>query len=515
MAHSPARNRLDNLRHHLQAENGDLVGLVDAYSAMDRVLRGMRLMGREDSLTDRIGWWPVVSLVGLFSAGKSTLINDLLGQPVQRTGNQAVDDKFTVICHGTELRDLPGTALDVDPRFPFHAMGQEIESVAPGEGKMVDRFLALKTVPSERLKGLILVDSPGFDSDDYRAATLRLIDHILDLSDLVLVVFDARKPEPGVMRDTLAKLVARVKDRADANKFLFILNQIDSTAREDNLEEVVGAWQRALASVGITGGRFYSMYSERAAGDAAVQPRLREISRRDTSEIHQRIREVPSVRGYRIAGGLEAVTKDLRDDVVPKLTAALARWRRIVRRITWAVVLGALVLAAVIIGLVMGDPTTDIDPLGWSFWTVAGLLVLLVLALRAWGGRIAARRVARDVPERRGAFQLELRRAFLAATRWPLFLRRRPVGWSRRTDRRLDRIHEQVAVEVRRMNDRYARPGAAPAETAANTAPAGSAPAGSAAPGSAAPGSPATPRTVEVVPPADRDPGLGRISGAG
>ena len=32
--------------------------------------------------------------------------------PLQRTGNQAVDDKFTVIAYGNEMQQLPGLALD-------------------------------------------------------------------------------------------------------------------------------------------------------------------------------------------------------------------------------------------------------------------------------------------------------------------------------------------------------------------------------------------------------------------
>lgn len=58
-----------------------------------------------------------------------------------------------------------------------------------------------------KLKGRILIDSPGFDADEQRKATLRITDHIIELSDLVLVFFDARHPEPGAMQDTLEHLI--------------------------------------------------------------------------------------------------------------------------------------------------------------------------------------------------------------------------------------------------------------------------------------------------------------------
>jgi hypothetical protein len=94
---------------------------------------------------------------------------------------------------------------------------------------------------------------------------LRLTQHIINLSDLVLVFFDARHPEPKAMQDTLAYLVSASVNRADANKFLYILNQIDVTAQEDNPEEVVSAWQRSLAEVGLISGRFYRIYNPSAA----------------------------------------------------------------------------------------------------------------------------------------------------------------------------------------------------------------------------------------------------------
>src|SRR5207237_8605341 len=116
--------------------------------------------------------------------------------------------------------------------------------------------LHVKTYPGGGVQGKILIDSPGFDADAQRTSTLRITNHIIDLSDLVLVFFDARHPEVGTMHDTLEHLVAQTILRPDSNKFLYILNQIDATAKEDNPEDVVASWQRALAQAGLTAGRF-------------------------------------------------------------------------------------------------------------------------------------------------------------------------------------------------------------------------------------------------------------------
>ncbi|MCK5664741.1 MAG: dynamin family protein, partial [Thiotrichaceae bacterium] len=59
------------------------------------------------------------------------------------SGNQAVDDKFTVISYSQEdrIRTLPGVALDADPRLPFYQISEEIEKVAKGEGSRIDSYI--------------------------------------------------------------------------------------------------------------------------------------------------------------------------------------------------------------------------------------------------------------------------------------------------------------------------------------------------------------------------------------
>ena len=279
--------RLKQLQEHLKQENPVLLDAVQGFRDLDRVAQGMGLLARDESFTTQIPWWPLISVLGTFSAGKSTFINHFLGQPLQRTGNQAVDDRFSVICYsqGATGQALPGVALNSDPRFPLYQISKDLETVALGEGERIDAYLQLKVSPSERLRGRILIDSPGFDADAQRDATLRIVDQIIDLSDLVLVFFDARHPEPGAMRDTLMHLVGGTMNRNDSGKFLYILNQIDATAREDNPEDVVAAWQRALGSA----------WPHRRALLHHLQPRRRQYDRRreQTAALRDQARRGP------------------------------------------------------------------------------------------------------------------------------------------------------------------------------------------------------------------------------
>ncbi|MBT6275068.1 MAG: dynamin family protein, partial [Chromatiales bacterium] len=334
---TPVDSRLDALERHLKQENPTLLDVVKSYRELDRVARGVGMIGGNESLATRVPWWPLVSVLGTFSAGKSTFINQYLGAKLQSSGNQAVDDKFTVICHASdgEARVLPGLALDADPRFPFYQISKDIEEVAAGEGVRVDSYLQLKTCGSERLRGKILIDSPGFDADAQRTSTLRITDHIISLSDLVLVMFDARHPEPGAMQDTLRHLVEGTINRPDSNKFLFILNQIDNTAREDNPEEVFAAWQRALAQAGLTAGRFYRIYDKDAAmpiENESLRQRFEEKRDADMAEILERMERVEMERAYRVVGLLEKLAKGIETHLVPDIQKEKERLKKTVLR---------------------------------------------------------------------------------------------------------------------------------------------------------------------------------------
>jgi hypothetical protein len=107
-----AADRLARLKEHLQLENSDLTEAVDCYQALDEVARKLGLMPENQSYANHISWWPLVSILGTFSAGKSSFINSWLGLKVQRTGNQAVDDHFTVLAYGRDanVKTLPGQA---------------------------------------------------------------------------------------------------------------------------------------------------------------------------------------------------------------------------------------------------------------------------------------------------------------------------------------------------------------------------------------------------------------------
>ena len=471
---SQIRQRLTNLKERLKQENPVLSQVVDSFQELDYISRRLGFFDDGQSHATLTSWWPLISVLGIYSSGKSSFINHYLQYRLQSTGNQAVDDKFTVISYtdDEQVRVLPGLALDADPRFPFYKISQAIEEVAEGEGQRIDSYLQLKTCPNQRLRGKIIIDSPGFDADAQRTSTLRITDHIIDLSDLVLVFFDARHPESGSMHDTLEHLVNRTKDRRDSNKFLFILNQIDATAFEDNTEEVFASWQRALAEYGLTAGCCFSIYVPEAAvpiKDESVRVRFENKRDSNLDQIFDRIERVGEERAYRIVGMLEETAQMLENDIIPRIRQFISRWRN---KIIWldGILLGAVLaafLAATIWGGYWDGMTLELSFLdnlpggNYSKFGVLALLVLLIGYVHFWIRRVTAnyvsRRVLADIKD--PDLRMNYARAFKKNARWyRILLRRKPAGWGRRTRRRLAKILEDTNTYIQKLKDMYTNP---------------------------------------------------------
>jgi len=471
------QQRLKELESHLEQENPVLLSAVQSFREIDRIAYSMKLMEPNQSFANLIPWWPLISILGTFSAGKSTFINYYLGEKLQRTGNQAVDDRFTVIVYSADpvSHSLPGVSLDSDPRFPFYQMSHDIERVTGQSGddnRRIDAYLQLKTCHSERLRGKILIDSPGFDADAQRTTVLRLTDHMIDLSDLVLVFFDARHPEPGAMRDTLKHLVRDTIKRADSGKFLYILNQIDSAAGEDNPEDVVAAWLRALGEAGLTAGRFYTIYSPDSTTiipDPHRRERFEKKRDEDLGEIYQRIERVEIERAYRIVAALRKTATDFGAVSVALLREALRRWRRRVL-VTEAVILGSLgvffsiwsVKAGHWQGLSYQPAWLELlKSVSWGLWGLEGLIVFALI-----GGHFAIRRLAlmsvrpwlRKQVERQQA-PGDVMEAFRRNTRfWRSILPGSPFGWNRKAREVQARVLHDCETYIQTLNERFTNP---------------------------------------------------------
>jgi len=451
------------IEQHLSEENPILLETIDVYKALDKIGYKTGLLKKDQTYAETISWWPLISVLGTFSAGKSSFINQYLGRSVQLSGNQAVDDKFTVVCYGKgeDVNTLPGLALNADPRFPFFDISKEIDKVEEGEGNRIDSYIQLKTVPESILKGKILIDSPGFDADSQRDSILKITNHIVNMSDLVLVFFDARHPEPGAMRDTLEHLVKTNIGRNDSDKILYILNQIDTAAQEDNPEDIIGSWQRALAQEGLVGGNFYAIYNEDQANvieNKDLASRYKRKKDIDLKEITDRMQKISTERAYRIANSAQEIAEKIENEQIPALKNHIRSWRRKVV-FSEVVIFGSIVAFGIWLYLTYSSMVMAIQE--WLMdsiinGAIAGALAFLFVfiihyVLRKKIAKRDAKKIARHDPV--------LANALLHNNRfWHGMFSTNSRGWSKRTAKKLTAIKGISKRSIQKLTDQFADP---------------------------------------------------------
>lgn len=167
-----------------------------------------------------LGAPPTVLLLGNHSSGKSSLINHLLGERIQRTGVAPTDDSFTLLFFSEQPANLDGAALTTRPDLPMAPLARF------GQGLV--RHLQGRGMPHDLLRQVRLVDSPGMIDDaaaeskrpyDFPAVVRALADHC----DLVLLFFDPEKP--GTTGETLKTLTGSLTGLD--HKLRIVMNKMD------------------------------------------------------------------------------------------------------------------------------------------------------------------------------------------------------------------------------------------------------------------------------------------------
>ncbi len=201
------------------------------YRAFATTARRYRYSFRRPTLTP--GGRPTVIFLGNHSSGKSTIVNDLLGDPpVQDTGVAPTDDAFTVLVYGEEEHEFYGPAAlgQLPAEFqPLRALGPDFL-----------QHFAVKVRNREALRGVNLVDSPGM-IDTPEGSASRAYDFtaavrsFTGLADLVLFLFDPDKP--GTTGETVDVLAACL--RGIEFKLRVLLNKADTF---DSMEDYARAY---------------------------------------------------------------------------------------------------------------------------------------------------------------------------------------------------------------------------------------------------------------------------------
>ncbi len=218
---------------------------VDALlGKIDKLLRGkvqpiFTRYGRDaDTLLAPLKWKPLVLIIGNYSSGKSTFINELLGRPIQRVGQAPTDDCFTIICrpeNGGEERDIPGSAVITDERLPFGVLRKFGEKLAA--------HLWLKYVDAPALTDIAIIDTPGMlDSvteKDRGYDYLNVVGELARLSDVIILMFDPHKA--GTIKETYQAIRSTLPGSTGEDRVFYVMNRIDECENTADFVRSYGA----------------------------------------------------------------------------------------------------------------------------------------------------------------------------------------------------------------------------------------------------------------------------------
>lgn len=150
-----------------------------------------------------------IVFIGEFSTGKSSIINTLLGIDALPEGITPTTDEITVMNYGD----------------------QTLESIENGS--------RLISIPEERLKGILLVDTPGTNVTIEQHQ--KITEEFIPKADIVFFTIGAERAVTG----SETKLIEFIKEEWLKN-IVFVLNKIDVAKDQQELDQLISHTSREL-----------------------------------------------------------------------------------------------------------------------------------------------------------------------------------------------------------------------------------------------------------------------------
>lgn len=259
-----------------------------------------------NDLDSMLKWKPIVLVLGNYSSGKSTFINELVGREVQRTGQAPTDDSFTVITastSGDDEADVPGSDLVNDVRLPF--------TLFKTFGEQFISHFRMKRVQSSMFENLAVIDSPGMldsiSEKDRGYDYCTVIKEFARLADLVVLMFDPHKA--GTIQETYNTIRNILPEATGEDRVLFVLSRIDEC---DNLGDLVRSYGTLCWNLSQMTGRkdiprIFLTFSPKVVVD--LPPELA-VWAREREHLKQ---EILSAAGLRINHILQNVDKQIQE----------------------------------------------------------------------------------------------------------------------------------------------------------------------------------------------------------
>ncbi|TRY50043.1 50S ribosome-binding GTPase [Cryptosporidium tyzzeri] len=236
-----------NLDRFINQYEDEMEGYEEELESNDDGL-GLYSISRALNLkVSKLGRKATVMIIGNVSAGKSTLINWLLQENIQKTGMAIETCGISFVVSGKQVNEIGGeTALMILP---------ELREVVERNPTLLPS-LSVKTFPSNqgRLQSINFIDTPGLlDGDSIYSFDIDNVirDIAMSLCDLVLICIDSSGQAFSKRLLSFAKYIAQNAPR----KTSFLLTKIDEIpTEEDRIKVICQVTQNLSSSIAIKHG---------------------------------------------------------------------------------------------------------------------------------------------------------------------------------------------------------------------------------------------------------------------
>ncbi|MBX3128660.1 MAG: dynamin family protein [Polyangiaceae bacterium] len=223
----------------LSGADAELAALLDELFAVASALGAMETVTEIGGLALELQRPLRAAIVGEFNAGKSSLINALLGEAVAPMGVLPTTATLhRLVWSPDRIARIERRDGQADRLVPFSELERTLDEVT---AEQVERVTL--SAPLELLKRVELVDTPGFNAPE--AAHARAAQQAIAEAHVAVWLLDATQPLKASERDRLTELGAL------GLPLLVLVNKRD---RLDGpaLDEAVAHVERGLAAAGLT-----------------------------------------------------------------------------------------------------------------------------------------------------------------------------------------------------------------------------------------------------------------------
>lgn len=434
MAEKTISKHLTNLENQFSPSSPTLQKAVKTYQKLDQLEFELGLLDNDDTTARRSSWWPTVSLLGGFSTAKSEFIDRYLNTTLHSSIHKSTVLQYTP---QDTVATLPGTALDADHRLPFYQVSQKIEQIATSEGSKINTYLELKTVNSERLNGKLFIDTPVLNNSLDDTIQPVLTQHILDISDLVLVFTDLFEATPILIKDTIVEIV----EQQDTNKFIFIIDHSEITIDSNKSNEIIASWKRRLSDLGIHTGQFILLSNDTAS----------------LSDLDKRLANIENDRSYRVLNSLEQSIRDINDVYIPEVEDHISTWKERVN-VSTLIILGFISFLLVFGEITMGIVIQFLfDPIIGPAFIIS--LIAVIVPIHLMISKVHAKFIMASLDKRQKKLNLNENLSGLfekSLIFWRMIMPSKDsIGNNKKTKLRINQLIEQTKDIVQAQNDQF------------------------------------------------------------